>query len=176
MLFTCVPPKNYPYYSAFDIDDGISLLEESLADVMLSLDDVYLLLCGDLNSRTANEFPISQSENDVFARAVEETPVRCSEDAVLNSYGKKFLNMCTAFGLNILNGVCNGDLQGRYTFISNCGNSVNDYFMVSEDLFALIQHDCRLCFMERIESDHLPLELHTNVEEMIEPAAQVDKK
>ena len=59
----------------------------------------------DLNSRTANEFPISQSENDVFARAVEKTPVRCSEDSVLNSYGKKLLNMCTAFGLNILNGV-----------------------------------------------------------------------
>ena len=83
--------------------------------------------------------------------------------------------MCTAFGLNILNGVCNGDLQGRYTFISNCGNSVNDYFMVSEDLFALIQHDCRFCVMERIESDHMPLELHTNVEEMVEPAAQADK-
>ena len=43
--------------------------------------------------------------------------------------------MCTAFGLNILNGVYNGDLQGRYTFIFNCGNSVNDYLMVSEDLF-----------------------------------------
>ena len=68
---------------------------------MLSLGDIYILLCGDLNSKTANEFHISQSENDVFARAVEETPVRCSEDSVLNSYGKKLLNMCTAFGLNI---------------------------------------------------------------------------
>ena len=132
VVYMCayVPPENSPYYSAFDIDDGISLLEESLADVMLSLDDVYLLLCGDLNSRIANEFPISQSENYVFARAVEEIPVRCSEDSVLNPYGKKLLNMCTAcVGLNILNGVCNGDLQGRYTFISHCGNSVNDYFM-----------------------------------------------
>ena len=97
------------------------------------------------------------------------------ENTVLNSFGKKLLNMCTAFGLNILNGVCNGDLQGRYTFISNSGNSVNDYFMVSEDLFSLIQHDCRLCVMERIESDHMPLELHTNVEEMIGHTAEVDK-
>ena len=46
-VYAYVPPENSPYYSAFDIDDG------SLADVMLSLDDVYLLLCGDLNSRTA---------------------------------------------------------------------------------------------------------------------------
>ena len=74
-----------------------------------------------------------------------------------------------------MNGVCHGDLQSRYTFMSNCGNSVNDYFMVSEDLFSLIQHDCRLRVMERIESDHMPLELHTNVEEMIGPTAEVDK-
>ena len=120
-----VPPENSPYYTAFD---GISLLEESLADVMLSSDDVYIFLCGNLNSRTANEFPISQSGNNVFTRSVEETPTRRSQDTVLNSFGKKLLNMCTAFGLNILNGVCNGDLQGRYTFISNCGNSVNDWF------------------------------------------------
>ena len=73
-----------------------------------------------------------------------------------------------------MNGVCNGDLQGRYTFISNSGNSVNDYVMVSEDFFAIIQHDCRLHVMERIESDHLPLELHTNVEEIIGPTAEVD--
>ena len=33
----------------------------------------------------------------------------------------------------------------------------------------------RLCVMERIESDHMPLEQHTNFEEMIEPAAQADK-
>ena len=58
---------------------------------MLSLDDVYILMCGDLNSRTANEFPISQSGNDVFTRPVEETPTRCSEDTVLNSFGKKVI-------------------------------------------------------------------------------------
>ena len=43
------------------------LFEKSLADVMLSLNDDNILLCGDLNSRTANEFPVSQSEN-VFIR------------------------------------------------------------------------------------------------------------
>ena len=47
--------------------------------------------------------------------------------------------------------------------------------MVTENLLALIQHDCGLCIMERIESDRLPLELHTNVKEMIEPTAEVDK-
>ena len=55
-------------------------------------------------------------------------------------------------------------------------NSVKGYFIVSVDLFALIQHDCRLHVMERIESDHLPLELHTNVEEIIGATAEEDTK
>ena len=46
---------------------------------------------------------------------------------------KKLLNMRIAYGLDILTGVCNGDLQGRYTLISNCENSVTDSFMFSED-------------------------------------------
>ena len=51
---------------------------------------------------------------------------------------------------------------------------MNDHSMRSEDLFALIQHNCRLCVVERIGSDHLPLELHTNAEEMIGPTGEVD--
>ena len=34
--------------------------------------------------------------------------------------------MCIAYGFNILNGVCNGDLLRLYTLISNSGNSVNE--------------------------------------------------
>ena len=44
-----------------------------------------------------------------------------------------------------------------------------------KNFFSLIQHDCRLCVIERIESDHLPLELHTNVEVMLGHTAEVDK-
>ena len=91
VVYICayVPPEKSPYYTTFEIDDGISLLEESLADVMLSSGDVYILLCGDLNGRTANEFHTSQSENDVFTRPVAETPTRCSEDTILNLFGRK---------------------------------------------------------------------------------------
>ena len=67
-------------------------LKKVLADVTLSFDDVYILLCSGLNSRTANEFPISQSENDVFALAV-----RCSEHTVLNLFGKKVIEYVYRF-------------------------------------------------------------------------------
>ena len=44
VVYMCayVPPEHSPYYTAFDIDDGISLLER-LADAMLSLDDVIYM-------------------------------------------------------------------------------------------------------------------------------------
>ena len=39
-FFVFVPPENSPYYTTFDIENGISLLEE-MGDIMLSLEDVY---------------------------------------------------------------------------------------------------------------------------------------
>jgi len=48
------------------------------------------------------------------------------------------LNMCTALNLCILNGMCYGDHLGRYTYISDVGSSVNDYFLLSNDLFAVV--------------------------------------
>ena len=94
--------------------------------------------CGDLNNRTANEVPTSQSDN-VFARAAEKQQQQQQQqqqnqpDTQMTLYWihlGKLLNMCTTFGLNILNGVCNGDLQGRYTFMYNSGNKVSHYFVV----------------------------------------------
>ena len=41
------------------------------------------------------------------------------------------------FWIEYFERVCNGNLQGRYTHVSNSANSVNDYFMVSEDLLLL---------------------------------------
>ena len=68
--------------------------------------------------------------------------------------------MCTALNLCILNGMCHGDHLGRYTYISDAGSSVNDYFLLSNDLFAVVCDSCKLVISERIESDHMPVELY----------------
>ena len=68
--------------------------------------------------------------------------------------------MCTVFDLCILNGICNGDPQGRYTFISEAGCSVDDYFLLTCDFFATVFDSCMLNVAERTESDHMPVELH----------------
>ena len=64
--------------------------------------------------------------------------------------------MCYAFQLFIVNGRVFGDLNGEYTYCSNQGASVNDYFICSPDFFEFIH---LLNVGERSDSDHLPLEL-----------------
>ena len=163
VLYVCayVPPEGSPYYVYFDIDNGINLLEDCLTDCMITLSDVFVILSGDLNSRTSN---VSQhiTTDSIFDSLCKSRPTsvdRCSQDEVLNNYGKSLLNLCTALNLCILNGMCNGDRLGRYTYISETGSSVNDYFIMSSDLLAVVYDSCKLVISERIESDHMPVEL-----------------
>ena len=37
---------------------------------------------------------------------------------------------------------------------------MNDYFLLSNDLFAVVCDSCKLVISERIESDHMPVELY----------------
>ena len=56
--------------------------------------------------------------------------------------------MCFALDLWIMNGVCNSDPQGRYTYISDTGNSVNDYFLVTHDLLHLFSDVASYMYLE----------------------------
>ena len=79
---------------------------------------------------------------------------------MLNSFGKPLLNMCVAFDLCILNGFCNGDPQGRFTYLSDIGNSVNDYFIMSKERYASTQNRFKVNITDRIEPDHMPIEFY----------------
>ena len=178
IIYVCayVPPEGSPFYSYFDVDNGIGLLEECLTDCLLALNDVYVILSGDLNGRTSNishDFLSNENVVDLLHRSTSVNSGRCSQDTVLNNYGKLLLNMCTVLDLCILNGVCEGDLQGRYTYISETGCSVNDYFVLSTDLFALVYTSCELFVTERIESDHMPLEFQVTFPQEYLPHTKV---
>ena len=62
--------------------------------------------------------------------------------------------------LGILNSVCNGDLQGRYTYISETANNVNDYYLVCFDFLDLVFTRCKLYVTEKLKSNHLPPEFY----------------
>ena len=162
VLFVCayLPPEGSNYYPFMNESDGVSMLENCLVDCVLGNNDYHILIAGDLNSRTANISQNISLDNNYFLQSSHPASIgRQSQDSVLNQYGKLLLNMCVALNLCILNGVCYGDHEGRYTYVSDFGSSVIDYFLLSSDLYALVSDSCKLTINERIDSSHLPVVL-----------------
>ena len=98
ILYVCayVPPEGSPFYPYFDVDNGIGFLEECLTDCMLTLNDVYVIMAGDLNSKTASNSQINSMNENIFESLQESRPVnlnRKSKDNVVNNNGKLLLNL-----------------------------------------------------------------------------------
>lgn len=161
MLFAYVHPQNSPWYHQSDADCDIENIDICLTGLLKKYGDVHFLVCGDFNSRVAEENPLNMipdydmpgwsnkdNENQILPRS--------SEDKTSNSFGEYLLSLCAVFELAILNGTCNGDKDGKFTFISPIGSSVIDYCLISLDLLSLNLH---LNVGDQILSHHLPLEL-----------------
>ena len=67
--------------------------------------------------------------------------------------------LCTTFSLQIQNGVCKADSKGLFTFVSEAGCIVADYFLVSSCLFNDFIEAMEMKVSEKIDSTHMPLEL-----------------
>ena len=102
---------------------------------------------------------------DVHCHKDTNLLTRNSEDSEENGYGKMLLNMCSTFGLCILNVTCKGDLHGRYTYVTGLGCSVIDYFIASEELYYELLPVSEPAVAERIESSHFPVELVINAKQ-----------
>ena len=113
-------------------------------------------------SHHCNDYENNNYFLDFQSTSLPASVDRCSEDSVLNNYGKLLLNLCTAFDLRILNGMCYGDRHGCYTYVSNSGSSVNDYFLMSCELYSSLCESCELKIGERIDSDHMPVQFFFN--------------
>ena len=72
ILYVC---EGSPFYPNFHVEDGIGLLEECLTDCRVTLNDVYVILAGDLNSRTASNSKISSMNSNIFDSLQESQPV-----------------------------------------------------------------------------------------------------
>ena len=176
VLFLCVyiPPECSVYYKTHKIDNGIQYFEDFLVDIFTELGELPVLICGDFNGRTADNIPNIYDIDRIFNHMCDESFMhkRCSEDLVLNTYGRSLLDMCSSLNMCILNGVCNGDLQGHFTYIYEFGSSINDYFIMSYDLFDELCARCSLFVTERIDSKHMPLEFRLRLDTTINISMQ----
>ena len=165
VLYVCayVPPEGSRYYNVLGLEsDGVSLLENCIVDNVLLDSDVYVLMSGDLNSRTASISQPVTVDFDNFQNIHHGNTFdveRRSQDNVINGFGKTLVNMCISLNLSIMNGMSYGDQEGRFTYICDRGCSVNDYFLMSSDLFATVFDKCTLNVLDHTFSKHMPLSL-----------------
>ena len=75
-------------------------------------------------------------------------------------------------GCIIVNGLCTGDVDGGFTYVSPRGSSVIDYFIISEDLFSA---PCELRVGNWVDSWHQPVEMKlTKVGQTTDKLTQVE--
>lgn len=112
------------------------------------------IIMGDLNVRIGEEQQIL--DENILANFPAGLELRQSKDKTINSNGRKFLEYCKDQGMVILNGRTLGDEEGRHTFISSVGSSVNDICAVSMNNLDIVEY---FDVGGQIWSDHLPINL-----------------
>ena len=50
------------------------------------------------------------------------------------------LDLCKQSGMRILNGCCNGDKDGKFTYVGSKGSSVVDYVITSQNMLLFVDH------------------------------------
>ena len=118
-----IAPEGSPVYNNTELEDGVMMLEESVLHAVRQ-DDVHLMIFGDLNARTGScqakceEMVNFESNFSLYCDDFEQYSSRHSKDETENNFGKSLLDLCFSFDLDIMNGFCDGDRDGEYTFVS----------------------------------------------------------
>ena len=102
-----------------------------------------IMLTGDLNARTGTNSDLVDDDDKHLPfddeYIVDSVPMkRTSLDSIVNSRGKRLLDLCIQSSLHIVNGRFLGDTNGNFTCFKYHGSSVVDYNIVSESLLRKI--------------------------------------
>ena len=155
------PPGSH-YYDQKDYDCIFTELEQFLLTIMEKGEEVYFLIAGDLNARIGGWGPEVDGDDEQvnsfvsFENSLSAAFDRKSEDSLVNNFGKRLIELCTAFQLLPLNGFVKRGVNHRFTFLSDQGSSVIDYFLCSLDFESCV---CSMDILCRIESSHAPVVL-----------------
>ena len=137
LLGIVLPPSNSIYNKNCETDNGMSLVENCIFDVIDQHGELPFLVFGDLNARTgtanANECVLPDSVLDVENDNEDAQNQYCrqSKDLQTDVFGRYLLCIYEQFNLVILNGCLPGDEEGNYTYIAHNCSSVIDYFLLS---------------------------------------------
>ena len=153
-------PINSVYYEGKEYDCTLDCVEEFILSRMANGEDVFYMFTGDVNARISNWCLPAEvlGDDDDENESYDGLSMwhRDSSDKVTNGFGKKLIQLCTMFQFTPLNGLsCNG-FDSNFTFFSDRGNSVIDFFICSVDLISYVSS---LQIVSRVESQHMPVEI-----------------
>jgi len=137
---------------ATDIEVALELLELVFLDINCNYPNEKVILGGDFNARVGN---LGYVDPELVNPDIHE--FRKSIDAKVNKRGKLLINSLENHGFVLLNGRCNQDYPGNFTYNSNVGLSTIDLIWVNRNMlnytnsfkvltdFAVSDHDpCKL--------------------------------
>ena len=113
--------------------------------ILLKYQDMSkIILCGHFNSRvgTLSDFITNDKQDPhfdlIYVDNQHSIPRVCKKDRVINTSGRKLIEICISQNLKIVNGRTNGDNLGQITCYNYKGSSAVDYFIVDDSLFKSI--------------------------------------
>ena len=148
-IFVCatyIPPQN----TTLRINNKTDYWENLITSLINYNSKGNILITGDLNARTGvckEEIGIGDKLLDKICPIEEKvniTKCRNNCDSKLNKYGKKLLEICNIFHLNIANGRIAGNRLGNFTCFNSGGASTVDYFIgdstIISNIYEIIVH------------------------------------
>ena len=159
-LYVCasyIPPIDSNVYT----DDKYIFFNELNEEIEKFSSDGDIIIMGDLNARTSisSDIILDDKYNSDFSQCDDYhvKPHRNNCDHILNSFGKKLLEICKQTDMVILNGRCLGDLNGQTSCYKYNGSSVVDYGISSKSIYNDIIYYC--IHKPNHLSDHAPMTL-----------------
>ncbi len=171
LILCYIPPLNSKRMTVELAADHFSALQLLITETAV-LGDV--LCAGDFNARTGEGMDYLEDTDTTirvdgvsWSSGQPDFPKRHNQDRVTNPHGRRLLDLCKSCNMLILNGRCDGDQHGAFTFASQNGSegrSLVDYFLAPPHFLPHVQ-SLRICppFTPGFAFDHSPVLLDLNV-------------
>lgn len=132
---------------------------EKLAKYFQDIEIQNPILIGDFNVRIGET---NQNIGEIYKSSFcSGYDCRKSRDKTVNQKGVKFIQLCDNYNMLILNGITKGDEDGKLTYITALGESVNDICAVSKEILGKIEE---FRVEDKVWSDHFPILTKINIE------------
>ncbi|KAK7476683.1 hypothetical protein BaRGS_00032081 [Batillaria attramentaria] len=101
LVCTYIPPPTSPYYKDKAINSNIPIVGQWLLDLQDIHRNCQVILCGDFNARTGQWQNTTDDDtlDDSVWRDPETDDGRCSQNTVINQFGRLFIELCSTVSL-----------------------------------------------------------------------------